>query len=43
MHNLLRIDQLKKAGKSAPIGAIIGDLLTSPDYKFKDFLPIVKN
>lgn len=29
--------------KSAPVGDIIKGLLTGPDYRFKDFLAIVKN
>ena len=32
-----------RAAKSAPVGAIIKGLLTSPDYRFKDFIAIVKN
>lgn len=31
------------ASVSAPVGGIIKGLLTSPDYKFKDFIAIVKN
>ncbi len=32
-----------KASKPAPVGDIIKGLLTSPDYRFKDFVAIVKN
>ncbi|WP_167956767.1 alpha/beta fold hydrolase [Anaerosporobacter faecicola] len=32
-----------KTEKSAPVGKIIRGLLTSPDYRFKDFMAIVKN
>ena len=31
------------AAKSAPVGAIIKGLMSSPDYRFKDFIAIVKN
>ena len=31
------------ASKPAPVGAIIKGLLSSPDYRFKDFMAIVKN
>ena len=31
------------AAKSAPVGEIIKGLLSSPDYRFKDFIAIVKN
>lgn len=32
-----------RASKSAPVGDIIKGLLSSPDYRFKDFIAIVKN
>ncbi len=32
-----------KAAKPAPVGDIIKGLLSSPDYRFKDFIAIVKN
>ncbi len=32
-----------KASKSAPVGDIIKGLLSSPDYRFKDFIAIFKN
>lgn len=32
-----------KAGKKAPLGPIIRGLLTSPDYKLKDFIAIMMN
>ena len=32
-----------RASKPAPVGAIIKGLLSSPDYRFKDFLATVKN
>ena len=32
-----------RAAKSAPVGDIIKGLLSSPDYRFKDFIAIVKN
>lgn len=32
-----------RSSKSAPVGSIIKGLLTSPDYRFKDFIAIVKN
>ena len=32
-----------RASKSAPVGDIIKGLLSSPDYRFKDFLATVKN
>ena len=31
------------AAKPAPVGDIIKGLLSSPDYRFKDFMAIVKN
>lgn len=32
-----------KASKPAPVGDIIKGLLSSPDYRFKDFIAVVKN
>lgn len=32
-----------KSGKKAPMGKIIGGLLTSPDYSFKNCIAVVKN
>lgn len=32
-----------KSDKSAPVGKIVMGLLTSPDYKFRDFIAIFKN
>ena len=32
-----------RAAKPAPVGDIIKGLLSSPDYRFKDFLAVVKN
>ena len=32
-----------KAGEAAPMEAVIWGLLTSPDYKFKDFKAIMMN
>lgn len=34
---------INKKGKKAPVGTIIRGLMTSPDYKFKDFKAIVVN
>lgn len=31
------------AAKSAPVGTIIKGLMSSPDYRFKDFIAVVKN
>ena len=32
-----------RASKSAPVGDIVKGLMSSPDYRFKDFIAIVKN